>query len=114
MAGRTVRERADTVAGVVPLAPATKLAGRLPDQHGRVLDGLGVPVEFVLQEVGSMSDASYAKTANRSVVGSMNDFAVMADVARAHGRKRRPRRAFGRPCQHAMRAAPQGTRLPRS
>jgi hypothetical protein len=44
----------------VPLAPAAKLAGRLPDQLGRVLGGLGVPVEFVLQEVGAMSEASYA------------------------------------------------------
>ena len=69
----------------VPLAPAAKLAGRFPDQLGRVLEGLGVPVEFVLQEVGVMSEASYAKTATRSVVGSMNDFAFMADVARAHG-----------------------------
>jgi hypothetical protein len=69
----------------VPLAPAAKLAARFPDQLGRVPDGLGVPVEFVLQEVGAMSEASYAKTANRSVVGSMNDFAFMADVARARG-----------------------------
>jgi hypothetical protein len=69
----------------VPLAPAAKLAARFPDQLGRVLEGLGVPVGFVLQEVGAMSEASYAKTANRSVVGSMNDFAFMADVARAHG-----------------------------
>jgi hypothetical protein len=49
------------------------------------LDGLGVPVEFVLREVGGMSEAAYAKTASRSVVGSMNDFAFMADVARVHG-----------------------------
>lgn len=69
----------------LPLAPAATLAGRLPDQLGRVLHGLGVPLEFVLQEVGAMSEVSYAKTANRSVVGSMNDFAFMADVARAHG-----------------------------
>jgi hypothetical protein len=45
-----------------------------------------VPVEFVLREVGGMSEAAYAKTASRSVVGSMNDFAFMADVARVHGR----------------------------
>ncbi len=67
----------------VPLAPAATLVARFPDQLGRVLDGLGVP--FVLQEVGAMSEVSYARTANRSVVGSMNDFAFMADVARAHG-----------------------------
>ena len=42
-----------------------------------------MPRRFVLQEVGALSDAAYAKTANRSLVGSMNDFAFMADVARA-------------------------------
>ncbi len=70
----------------VPLAPAAKLAQRFPDHLGRVLDGLGVPIEFVLQEVGAMGEASYAKTANRSVVGSMNDFGFLAEAGRAHGR----------------------------
>lgn len=69
----------------VPLAPATGLAARFPEQLGRVLEGLGTPLEFVLQEVGAMDEAVYAKTANRSVVGSMNDFVFLAEVHREHG-----------------------------
>lgn len=45
-----------------------------------MLEGLGTPIEFVLQEVGVMGETSYAKTANRSVVGSMTDFVYLAGV----------------------------------
>jgi hypothetical protein len=69
----------------VPLAPAAKLARRFPDQLGRVLAGLGTSIDFVLEEIGAMGQASYAKTANRSVVGSMNDFVFLAEAALAHG-----------------------------
>lgn len=70
---------------LVPLAPATGLAARFPEQLGRVLEGLGTPLEFGLQEVGAMDEAVYAKTVNRSVVGSMNDFVFLAGVHREHG-----------------------------
>ncbi|MCP4966055.1 MAG: hypothetical protein GY926_12570 [bacterium] len=70
----------------VPLAPAAKLARRFPDQLGRVLEGIGTPIDFVLQEIGAMGHASYSKTVNRSVVGSMNDFAFLAEAGRAHGK----------------------------
>ncbi|MEO5840302.1 MAG: hypothetical protein ABIQ73_08335 [Acidimicrobiales bacterium] len=66
----------------VELAPAAKLARRFPDQLGRVLEALRVSIEFGLQEVGAMSEVSYDKTRNRSVVGSMSEFAVMADWRR--------------------------------
>ena len=69
----------------VPLAPAAKVAKRLPDQLGRVLDALDVPIEFTLQETAAMESANFAKTANRSVVGSMNDFAFLAEHYLAGG-----------------------------
>ena len=47
----------------VPLAAAAGLAGRFPEQLGRVLEGLGTPLEFVLPELGAIGEASYAKTA---------------------------------------------------
>ena len=75
---------------LAPLAPAAKLAQRFPQNLGWVLEALGTPIEFVLQEVGAMSEVSYAKTANRSVVGSMNDFAFLAEAGRAHGRGEDP------------------------
>lgn len=63
----------------VPLAPAADLADRFPLQLGQVLEGLGVGIDFVLQEVGATTGATWAKTANRSVVGSMTDFCFLAD-----------------------------------
>ncbi len=50
-----------------------------------MLAGLGMPIEFVLQEVAAMSESTYAKTANRSTVGMLNEFGFLADVHRAHG-----------------------------
>lgn len=66
----------------VSLAPAATLARRFPDQLGRVLEAIGTPIEFVLQEVGAMSEVSYDKTRDRSVVGSMNEFAIMGTRGR--------------------------------
>jgi hypothetical protein len=63
---------------LVPLAPAAKLADRFPQQLGLVLDALGTPAGFVTREIGAMSGASYAKTADRSVLGSMNEFVFLA------------------------------------
>jgi hypothetical protein len=67
------------------LAPASALAERFPDQLGRVLEAIGVPVDFVAQELLAMEHASFAKTANRSVVGSMNDFAYLAEFHQEAG-----------------------------
>lgn len=69
----------------VPLAQAARVAERLPDQLGRLLDALEVPLEFTLQETAAMEAANFAKTANRSVVGSMNDFAFLAEHYLAGG-----------------------------
>jgi hypothetical protein len=70
---------------LVLLAPATTLDRRFPTQLGRVLEALGTPPVFVEREVEAMSVASFAKTASRSVVGSMNEFAFLAEVSRADG-----------------------------
>lgn len=51
---------------------------RFPEQLALVLDRIGVPKVFVTAEVAAMGEASSAKTANRSVLGSMNDFAYLA------------------------------------
>ncbi len=41
---------------------------------------------FIATEVAGMSEVSVAKTANRSVVGTMNEFAFLAAVYREHMR----------------------------
>jgi len=64
---------------LMPLAPAATLARRFPAQLGRVLKELGVPADFIAQEVWRMGDVRYAKTANRSVVGILNEFSRQAE-----------------------------------
>ncbi|WP_233999906.1 DUF6933 domain-containing protein [Porphyrobacter sp. TH134] len=59
---------------LIPLAPADTLARRFPAQLALVLQEHGVPSEFIAQEVWRMGQAQYAKTANRSVVGILNEF----------------------------------------
>ena len=68
----------------MPLAPASSLAKRFPDQLAQILEGLGIPIDFVFQEVAAMGDSTFAKTTNRSVVASMVDFTYLAEPARAH------------------------------
>jgi hypothetical protein len=59
---------------LVPLAPATTLLERFPKSLRVLLERLGVNPSFIAAERGTMNDASYAKTANRQVLGVMNRF----------------------------------------
>jgi hypothetical protein len=63
---------------VLSLAPATTLAGRFPAGLHDVLSALGVNPAFVETETRLMAEHAYAKTANRSVVGIMNEFTFLA------------------------------------
>ncbi len=70
----------------VPLAPASELGRRFPDELRRVLDAHGVDPRFVDEEIRSMGDGRFAKTASRSVLGVMNEFAFLGRVHRErHG-----------------------------
>lgn len=69
----------------VPLAPGSSLAARFPNQLGHVLTALGIPSEFTDRELLAMENYAWSKTANRSVIGSMNDFALLADHHRHAG-----------------------------
>ena len=64
---------------IAPLAPAKGLAKRLPDVIADALLTLGVEREFVDAERERMEEVRIAATADRSVVGSMNDFAFLAN-----------------------------------
>lgn len=68
---------------LVHLAPARTLLARFTDTGAAVLDQLGVPHSLVAGEIGQMREHQLAKTANRSVVGMMNEFSYLADE---HGR----------------------------
>ena len=59
---------------LMPLAPAATLARRFPAQLGLVLKEHGIAADFIAQEVCRMGNVNFAKTANRSVVGILNEF----------------------------------------
>src|SRR3546814_16397780 len=63
----------------MPLAPAATLARRFPAQLALVLKEHNVPSDFIAQEVWRMDKVQYAKTANRSVVGILNEFVKQAE-----------------------------------
>jgi hypothetical protein len=64
---------------LMPLAPATDLATRFPEQLASVLAAHGVPQQFIDHDLAQMNEVQYAKTSNRSVVGIMNQFSYLAE-----------------------------------
>jgi hypothetical protein len=67
---------------LMPLAPAATLLARFPSQAAAVLTAHGTPEAVIEEELRQMRDRRLAKTANRSVVGIMNEFTFLADAYR--------------------------------
>jgi hypothetical protein len=63
---------------LLPAAPAKTFPLRLRVALGKLLHGLGIDDEAVSAELQSFASYAFAKTNNRSVLGSLNDFARMA------------------------------------
>jgi hypothetical protein len=70
---------------LLPLAPAGTLPERVGAELRRVLGAREIESDFIEREVAAMSAVVVAKTANRSVVGTMNEFAFEAGVYRDLG-----------------------------
>ena len=64
---------------LMPLAPASTLAARFPHELASILRGHGAIQAFIAGEVAAMGEVSVAKSSNRSVVGTMNEFAFLAE-----------------------------------
>lgn len=64
---------------LMPLAPVATLARRFPAQLALALKEHGMRGDFIAQEVWRMGEVLYAKTANRSVVGILNEFSKQAE-----------------------------------
>lgn len=64
---------------LMPLAPAATLALRFPAQLALVLKEHNAPSEFIAREIWRMDTVQYSKTANRSVVGILNEFVRQAE-----------------------------------
>lgn len=68
---------------LMPLAPVATLMDRFPESLQPTLATHGIPAEFIEFEIAAMVEGRYAKTANRSVVGIMNEFRYLAEIHRA-------------------------------
>jgi hypothetical protein len=66
---------------LVRLAPARTLLHRLPTALAETLTAHGLDSTFIDAETSRMSPTALAPTANRSVVGIMNEFTFLADHA---------------------------------
>jgi hypothetical protein len=69
---------------LMPLAPASTLLTRVPSQLALILEWHRAHRSFIAREVAAMREVSVAKTADRSVVGTMNEFAFLAEAYREH------------------------------
>jgi len=67
---------------LMPLAPAATLLARFPQQAATVLAAHGTPETIISAELQQMRDHRLGKTANRSVVGIMNEFTHLAEAYR--------------------------------
>lgn len=67
---------------LMPLAPATTLARRFPAQLALVLKAHGIGADPIAKEIWRKGEVAYAKTANRSLVGMLNEFSFLADCWR--------------------------------
>jgi hypothetical protein len=65
---------------LLPLAPAATLTSRIAEQITAVLTAHHAPAAIIDQERRHMTSCRLGTTANRSVVGVMNEFARLAEV----------------------------------
>jgi hypothetical protein len=64
---------------MVPVLPVEGLLPAVRTETHRVLLRLGLPTDVIEQELREMNDAALTKTTSRQVLGSMSDFAWLAD-----------------------------------
>ena len=63
---------------VIPIRQSKRLATVLPDAVCAVLGHVGVPAVDMADERSRMSEMAFGRTRNRSLLGTLNDFALMA------------------------------------
>ena len=62
---------------LMPARDVKHLAAHFPTALSRVLAGLGVPAPTIRREIAEASEIVIAKTAGRSLLGTLNDFSHM-------------------------------------
>lgn len=68
---------------VIPIRESKRLASVFPDAVCERLAILGVTAEDIADERVRMSEVAFGPTRNRSLLGTMNDFAFMAQIGSA-------------------------------
>jgi hypothetical protein len=64
---------------LVPLAPAATVIERFPGFVAEMLHELDIPQPIIDTELAAMTEHVVAKTANRSVVGMLNEFSFLGE-----------------------------------
>jgi len=67
---------------LMPLAPSATAPGRIGPEIAATLAAHHVPAAIIEREVSQMRECRFGPTANRSLVGIMNEFSHLADVYR--------------------------------
>jgi hypothetical protein len=65
---------------LMPLAPAATLLTRVPAAVADLLFAHHLPAQLVAAEHAAMAEVHLAPTANRNVVGILNEFAYLTDI----------------------------------
>ena len=66
---------------LVPARDPDSLGPRLAEALGEILGALGIDSQQILHEQARMAELVFARTISRQILGSMNDFDRMLDVA---------------------------------
>ena len=69
---------------VIPIRDGKRLASVFPDAVCVVLGHVGVAAADIAEERSRMSEISFGRTMNRSLLGTLNDFAFMAQQGNAN------------------------------
>lgn len=64
---------------LMPLASASTLLDRFPDAFSETMATVGVDPVFIAAELAEMDKGQWTKTANRSMIGVMNEFGFLAN-----------------------------------
>jgi hypothetical protein len=97
----------------VPLAPAATVIPLMTQTAAAVFTALGLSKEFITREVTEIGTHQLTKTANRSLLGSMNDFAYLAENPPHSKETDRPPRTVASPNPDTLPAAISTPHQPR-
>ena len=69
---------------IIPIREAKRLGTVFPDAVCEMLVNVGVTASDIAEERLRMSDLAFGRTRNRSLLGTLNDFAFMAQSGRVN------------------------------